>query len=212
MAKPGPQKRTGLSVREYVAHRAELGLVGANKSAVQKALKSGRISYIGGDSRKGIDPETADAAWEANTSPARRHTQAHDAARESLEGRVENGLPTVRDANVPDYQVSRARREHYQAELSRLELGEKLGQLVQTEAVAQQVQAMTGNVRQVLLTFPARVAPLLVAAGADLEDLTQRAQAVELELGVHIRDLLERWQADPTGAKSKPLEDEEAAG
>ena len=50
--------------------------------------------------------------------------------------------------------------------------------------------------------------PLLVAAGSEFEDLTQRAQAVELELAAHIRDLLERWEADPTGANTRPEEDE----
>ena len=50
--KPGPRKRTGLSVREYAKHRRELGLVGTNPSAVQKALASGLADPSASDAKR----------------------------------------------------------------------------------------------------------------------------------------------------------------
>lgn len=203
MTKPGPRKRSGLSVREYVAHRAELGLLGATKSAVQKALKAGRIRYIGGDPRKGIDPETADRDWENNTNPSHRHEQAATAARESLATRINTGRPGDPPPGFPDYATSRARREHFEAELRRLDLGERLGHLLQAETVAHQVHAMTSNVRQRLLTFPPRVSPMLASVAAEHHgDPARVAVQLELLLVDEVRRVLEVLESDPTGAKA----------
>ena len=71
----------GVSIREYARHR------GVAESTVRKALRSGRIA-AGPDGA--IEPETADAAWTANTNAAKRRTRkavpkaALAAARETL--------------------------------------------------------------------------------------------------------------------------------
>lgn len=52
----------GLSIRAYAQHR------GVSHTAVQKALRNGRIQL---DPDGTIDPAKADAAWIANADPAR---------------------------------------------------------------------------------------------------------------------------------------------
>ena len=53
----------GMGLREYARHR------GVAPSAVEKALKSGRIQK---ESDGTINQSKADAAWERNTSPAQQ--------------------------------------------------------------------------------------------------------------------------------------------
>lgn len=53
-----------LSLRAYARHRAARGLPGATLSAVQRAIREGRIKA---DSAGKIDPNAADLAWANNT-------------------------------------------------------------------------------------------------------------------------------------------------
>lgn len=63
-----------MSQRAYARHRAERGLPGGTLRAVQKAIAAGRIQLTPDGL---IDPDAADAAWEANSSSIhRRHKTA----------------------------------------------------------------------------------------------------------------------------------------
>lgn len=62
------------------------------------------------------------------------------------------------DDQVPDLQTSRERREHYQAELAKLAVDEKRGELVAVEAVKKEAYASGRVVRDALLNIPDRVA------------------------------------------------------
>src|SRR5690606_425861 len=81
-----------MTCRAYAKRR------GGSAEAVSKAISSGRlresVTMIGG-APKIIDPDLADAEWEANTQP-----------RSDLP-RAQQSLPD----GVPDYNVSRALRE-----------------------------------------------------------------------------------------------------
>jgi len=199
-------KRAGLSVRAYTDHRKAKGLPGCNKSAVQKALKDRRIFYIGGDSANGLDPATADRDWIANTNPAHQHPAAAAASREALDGRVENGLPAIRDPSIPDYTQSRARREHYEAELKRLDLAERLGHLVRTEVVTKIQQAIASNVRQQLLILSPQITPVLISAAFQHNgDANAAATEVEGLLEDSLRAILMELQADPMGPGAREV-------
>ena len=54
----------GLSIRAYARHR------GVSDTAIHKAIKTGRITP---ESDGTIDPDKADAQWEANTDPSKRN-------------------------------------------------------------------------------------------------------------------------------------------
>lgn len=59
-----------VSLRAYARHR------GVNLNAVQKAIKSGRITTVGGK----IDIESADKQWQSNTDPSPRGGKAQETA------------------------------------------------------------------------------------------------------------------------------------
>lgn len=174
MAKASKDKL--LSLRAYARHRAELGLPGKSLSSVQRALAAGRIPVVKRKSRGKlvvyIDPNAADAAWQANT----RGKADKPAAAPGAE------LP----AGGSDYQRHRADKEEVELELRRLKLAELRGQLVIREAVEREAAAIARRVRDRVLTIPARTAAML---RAELKvDTTDRA--IETLMDAELRDVL----------------------
>jgi phage terminase Nu1 subunit (DNA packaging protein) len=72
---------------------------------------------------------------------------------------------TSAPADTPDapstYNVDRARRERYEADLAELKLREQQGDLVRVVEVRAEISKRVGQVRMNLLQIPARLAPLL---------------------------------------------------
>lgn len=147
-----------LSLRAYARHR------GVSLAAVQKAIKSGRIT----PTPEGlIDSDRADVDWSSKTQPSHHRLRpARSApvapaavaspavAREPVETSNTNGL---------DYFRARAIREGYLARLAKIEFEERSGKLVSRDEV--QVAAFTRArvVRDNLLNIPDRVAATVAA-------------------------------------------------
>ena len=128
---------------------------GVSPAAVTKALKTGRIKELPDGT---IDPDEADAMWEANsktsvatpqTSAARPKTQA------------------ATDARQADYHEERALHEAAKRELAELRLAEERGELVRRASLRRAIFDAAREVRNRLLSIPARVAPL-VAGESDI--------------------------------------------
>jgi hypothetical protein len=137
-----------LSLRTYAKHR------GVAMSAVQKAIKSGRITT---NQAGKIDSDIADAEWKANTRPGQRQAkQAPVVVREPerAEAPIGGGL---------DYFRARAVREGYLARLAKIEFEEKTAKLISRDEV--QVAAFTNGrmARDNLLNIPDRLAATLAA-------------------------------------------------
>lgn len=127
---------------------------GVAKSAVNKAVKEGRIVLIDGL----VDPDVADIQWQKNTR-----------------GRVDSGKSTTAgDDEAPaaplhpdqpghdgDYFKQRSRRERLEADLAERKLAELNGDLVRVAEVRAEMGKRIGQVRSNLLQIPARLAPLL---------------------------------------------------
>lgn len=162
-------KRPGVSIRDYVEHRRQRQLVGATKNAVQKALRSGRIQYIDGKPKNGIDPAAADAAWAANTDPDQRARAAQvpngaepKAPPRAIERNEANLARAQRDApgngegdqgGALDYYKSRAIREAYTAKMAQLDYQERMRQVIPTDVAARLYRAVTSNVREKMLAL-----------------------------------------------------------
>ena len=157
----------GMGLREYARHR------GVAPSAVEKALKSGRIQK---EPDGTIDPVKADAAWERNTSPAQQRkpdptppTPVPVPAKPSAPPvRQPTQRPAESDAGpsttgMPNYQMSRAVRETYNAKLTRLDYEERTGKLLNAEDVAKDAFAVARRVRDRLLNIPSRMASVLAS-------------------------------------------------
>ena len=159
----------------YARHRKELGLIGGSGASVVYALREGRIAYSDAD-KKLIDFEQADIDWAKNTSPA-----AQAVGQRGGQGRAEQiqkkgparkpfpvpptaaaPVPSIDEPPIPnkgDYNQSRAAKEYYEAELSRLKFEEKEGKLIPVETVKRVMYAAGRIVRAGHDEIVAQLAP-----------------------------------------------------
>jgi hypothetical protein len=128
-----------VSVRKYAEHR------GVSHTAVQKAIKQGRIKTTA-DGK--IDVEQADRDWDRNTSPV-------NAPKRAPKSDGATGGPT--------YAQSRAVRELYLARLAKIEFEERAGKLISRDEVTVAAFTKARTVRDNLLNIPDRVAAMLAA-------------------------------------------------
>jgi len=161
-----------MSLRAYARHR------GVSLRAVQKALKSGRISARE-DGR--LDAEVADDNWARNTAPrpqpppkpasqlpatklavpttaperAHHHSDTHPATRQSSEPpRLESGL---------EYSKARAVRESYLARLAKIDFEERTEKLVSRDEMRVAAFNRYRTFRDGMLNIPDRLAAVLAA-------------------------------------------------
>ena len=143
-----------VSIRAYARHR------GVVKSAVEKAIRTGRITTTAGGK---IDPSQADAEWEQNTAPravaAPRHRTSPSPPR-----RLSTAVaPDPALAGGGNYLVARGVREGFLARLAKIQYEEKLGKLINRDEV--QVERFNTNriIRDGVLNIPDRVSAQLAA-------------------------------------------------
>jgi hypothetical protein len=163
---------------------------GCSKGAVTHATKS-RIAdaVVVKDGRKWLDRDKALELWNKNTAATHASKVSvadpvddpppRDAA--ELKRRVK-GLP---DDAIPDLNESRARREHYQAELAKLQVSQQRGDLVPADQVRKDAFQMGRAVREALSNLADRLSHQLAGETdpARIHDaLTQEHRAALLEL------------------------------
>ena len=157
---------------------------GVDPTTVRDAIKAGRITLIDGK----VDPAVADIQWQRNTrarvNPARapgsapapmpQHQMSLSAAAAAA-SQPADGPAQADPAGESDYWVSRARREHAEADLAELKLAEQNGQLIRVEAIRSALAGVISSTRDSLLQLPARLAPVLAAEtdAAKVHDLIQ---------------------------------------
>lgn len=168
-----------LSQRAYAAHRKAKGLPGGTHQAVSKAIRDGRLteaSYRKAGSRYMIDPDQADAEWDAATAGSRTRDPAKlSESRAAAVHKVDTGernlfgeaiLETAASAAV-EGGASKAELDREQvalrSQLLRLELQEREGELVNKADVSTAIFAAFRQVREELLQMPERVADLVAS-------------------------------------------------
>lgn len=139
-----------MGLREYARHR------GVSPPAVEKAIKSGRITITNGK----IDSALADASWAARTKPGQKKTPPPDQPR-SMDA-IEPARPDVAAGGV-DYFKARAIRESYNARLAKIDYEEKMRILVRRDEVHVQAFTLARTVRDSVLNVADRVAAELAA-------------------------------------------------
>jgi len=144
---------------EYARHR------GVSRQAVSKAVRAGRIVLAEGGR---IDPEAADASWRRNTDPSKPSNSVAGnprgaAPRRRRSSHQDERVTTAGRGSGPDYHMSRAVRETYQAKLVRLEYELKTGKLIDAEESRRAAFQDNRRVRDLLLAIPDRTAAQLAA-------------------------------------------------
>jgi hypothetical protein len=173
------KKPEPLSLRAYAERR------NVSVQAVSKAVAAGRLreSVVQVDGQPKIaDPEIADREWEANTRPRVDRPPA-----------AEQGAAATSADEVPDYFVSRARREAAaarreaaQADLSELEVAERKGELVSVAKARADVMDKFTIVKTRMLGVPSRLAQRLPHVAVEVVPIVEEL----------VREALEELAAD----------------
>lgn len=129
---------------------------GCTKAAVTHASKS-RIAaaVVVKDERKWLDRDLALELWNKNTRATANSkvSQADPADPQELRQRID-AMP---DDAIPDLNESRARREHYQAELAKLQVTQQRGELVPADEVKKDAFQVGRSIREALANLADRL-------------------------------------------------------
>lgn len=140
-----------VGIREFARMR------GVSQTAVQKAIKAGRIQVTTDPKGKPkIDADAAMRQWELNTDPAKQRGAPPAAAT----------LPTAAsdgDRAGRAYAVARAMREEYQARLAKLDYESKAGKLVDATKVKLEAFQAARIARDAILNIPNKISHELAA-------------------------------------------------
>jgi hypothetical protein len=138
------------------------GIKGCTKAAVTHATKT-RIAdaVVDKDGKRWLDRDLALELWNRNTKATHNAKVSKpdlieaSAPRDARELRQKvAGLP---DDEIPELNESRARREHYQAELAKLEVDLKRKELVPAVDVQKEAFALGRSVREALANLADRL-------------------------------------------------------
>lgn len=161
-----------ISQREYARRR------NLSATAVNKAVKAGRITLVDGK----IDPEVADRQWRENTDPSTPKNAVTGKPKQIKDPREASSpmeLSGVETSPSTGYAKARAAREVYQAQLAKLVLEEKKGELVRADEVRIAAFNMARKARDQLIALPERVLATVVASSDPVE--VQRLLEEEIE-------------------------------
>lgn len=147
-----------ISILEYARRR------GCSDVAVHKAIKAGKIVRgiirEPGSKRPKIDPKIADAEWSSNFDPAYKRNEK---LAESLGQSEDTPKDTGAGGSAAMLSKAKAKKEVFRAQLAELEYKEKLGQLVDKDAVFAELFQAGQGLRTELLSIPDRVIDDLMA-------------------------------------------------
>ena len=180
---------TGVSQRAYARLR------GVALSAVQKAIKTKRIT-LNADGT--LDPEKANQEWERNTFAGKTLHQATQAKSPTPTapplprgGTVLTSQPEVTNDPVAAYLRARAVNETFKAKTAQLEYEERAGKLIQATKAGEYAANWSAIVGDALSAYPDRVAPLVAAAKTEAEIhriLTGETNALRRKMAKAISD------------------------
>lgn len=158
----------GLSLRAYARHR------GVSLKAVQKAVASRRITLT---PEGKVEPETADAAWAANTDPTKprnsvtgnpKHRRVPGEPSTPMSSGPSNGphegsgeATRLPSAGGEGYVTARTRRENIRARREWIALERDTGALISADEVRAACFAEARRARDRLRALPAELAPVV---------------------------------------------------
>ena len=181
MTHAGCNRRLGMSEREY-ARRA-----GVSRGCVQKARSSGRlVLYLDGS----IDAASSDALRLQATDPSKQRGRHATFAKPVPQEAVGAVADTLREQGLPastaglTFLQARTANEVMKAQLRRIELAKKKGELVDRARAMALVFRLARQERDAWIGWPSRVAALIAA------ELGINAHAMQTVLKKHVREHL----------------------
>jgi hypothetical protein len=145
----------GISIRAYARMR------GCAKSAVEKAIKTKRITPLPDGT---IDPERANVEWAKNTFAGHtlNRTQAAPTPRAGS-AMAMAPEPGPSSDPVAAYLRARAVNETFKAKVSQMEYEERAGKLIPAARASEYAASFSAIVKDGLMAMPDRLSPMLAA-------------------------------------------------
>lgn len=162
---------------------------GCAKGTVTAATK-GRIkaAVVEKDGKRWLDRDLALELWNKNTRATHNSKVSRPDPVEpepTNPEELKRSIDRLPDDAIPDLNESRARKEHYQAELAKLQVSQQRDELVSTEQVKREAFAAARSVRDSLMALPDRLAAQL----AGTSDVRLCHTLLTEELRVALRSL-----------------------
>lgn len=134
---------------------------GCSKAAITAAIKTERIAaaVVEKDGKRWLDRDVALELWNKNTRKTHNARVSEpdpiEAPRTATE--LKRAIDRLPDDAIPDLNESRARKEHYQAELAKLQVAQQRRELVPVDEVKKQAFQIGRSVREALANLADRL-------------------------------------------------------
>ena len=141
---------------------AELAkLKNVSRAAVSKKKQTGILdaAIVNHNGKYLVNKEMAMDLWDKNTDPSKGVIGVAATTKKELKKKVE-ALPE--DA-IPEYNVSRARKEHYLSELAKIQVAQQKKELISAKEVEKASFELSVGIREAFLTLPDRVSNLFAS-------------------------------------------------
>jgi hypothetical protein len=161
---------------------------GCSKAAITAAIRTERIAaaVVEKDGKRWLDRDMALELWNRNTKKTHNaRVSEADPVEPQTPKELRQRLQALPDDEIPELNESRARREHYQAELAKLEVDLKRRELVPAVDVKKEAYAMGRSVREALANLADRLSHQLAGEtdpAAIHQVLTEEHRAALVEL------------------------------
>jgi hypothetical protein len=143
-----------VSIRAYARHR------GVVKSAVEKAIRTGRITPTPDGM---IDPSQADADCERKTAQRPSHRNPISSGRTTGRTAQQRPQPGFDTSSLGGYAAARSVREQYLARITKIQHDQLTGKVVSRDEVQVQRFNECRMIRDGILNIPSRLAGQLAA-------------------------------------------------
>ena len=156
-------------------------LKGVSRSAVSQRRQTGILkdAIVKVNGRELLNKDEAVRLWDQNSVPAPNPITAQ--TKKELKKQVQG----MAEDEIPDFNISRAKKEFYTAELARIQVEQQKKELISAKEVEKKSFEMAVGIREAFLTLPDRVSNLF-ASETD-------ASAIDSVMRQEIHSCLERF-------------------
>ena len=156
-------------------------LKGVSRSAVSQRRQTGILknAIVKVNGRELLNKDEAVRLWDQNSVPAPKAITAQ--TKKELKKQVDG----MAADEIPDFNISRAKKEFYTAELARIQVEQQKKELISAKEVEKKSFELAVGIREAFLTLPDRVSNLF-ASETD-------ASAIDSVMRQEIHSCLERF-------------------
>ena len=134
-------------------------LKGVSRSAVSQRRQTGILkdAIVKVNGRELLNKDAAVRLWDQNSVPAPKAITAQ--TKKELKKQVDG----MAADEIPDFNISRAKKEFYTAELARIQVEQQKKELISAKEVEKKSFEMAVGIREAFLTLPDRVSNLFAS-------------------------------------------------